>query len=284
MINDIKDFYYKDINSLTWLSNKTKKQARLKLKKLKINIGNNNYSQTNYNLDPNSNLVDNIIKISKIKQKEEINRLTKNNITPKISQTTVNAYYNPNDNSINFPTASTSLFDINKSYYENLGSIGMIIAHEITHAFDANGSKFDEVGNMNNWWTKKDKDNFNSLTKKVINYYNKYEVIDGEHINGSKTVNENIADLGAVSCISNLAISKKASTKDMKDMYKSLAKLWFNKSNKEYQKLLLLQDTHSPAKYRVNATLSSTDIFYKVYNITNFNKMYIPKKDRIKVW
>ena len=284
MINDIKDFYYKDIDSITWLSNKTKKQAKIKLKNLKINIGNTTYTSTDYNLNKDISLIDNIIKISKIKKQEEIERLKKNNITPKLSQTTVNAYYNPSDNSINFPTASVNLFDESDNYYKNLGSIGMIIAHEITHAFDYNGSKFDKSGNMNNWWTKKDKNKFNKLKKKVINYYNKYEVLDGEYLNGTKTVNENIADLGAVSCISNLAVSKKASTIELKAMYKSLAKLWFNKSNKEYQKMLLLQDNHSPAKYRVNATLSSTDIFYKTYNITIFNKMYISKKDRIKVW
>ena len=160
----------------------------------------------------------------------------------------------------------------------------MVIAHEITHAFDSNGAKFDEYGNISNWWTTKDLKNYKKLQKKVINYYNKYEVIDGEYINGKRTVNENIADLGAVSCISNIAISKKASDKDIKKMYSSLAKMWASISNKEYEKLLLLQDTHSPSKYRVNATLSSTDLFYKTYNINLLNKMYIPKEKRVKIW
>ena len=284
MIEDIKDFYYQDINSLTWLSDKTKKKAQKKLKELTINIGNNTYKDLNYNLDSNSNLIDNIIYISNINKQQDIERLANNTISPKLSQTTVNAYYNPNDNSINFPTASINLIDTKDNYYQNLGSIGMIIAHEITHAFDSNGSKFDEKGNMNNWWTTTDKDNFNKLRKKVIKYYNKYEVLEGIHINGSKTVDENIADLGAISCISNLALSKKATSKELKDMYKSLAKLWFSKSNKEYQKLSLLEDTHAPAKYRVNATLSSTDTFYKTYNINIFNKMYLPKERRVKVW
>ena len=284
LITNIKDFYYKDINSLSWLSSKTKKQARKKLKHLTVNIGNNDYIITNYNLDTNSNIIDNIITISNIKKKQEIEQLTNNKNVSKISQTTVNAYYNPSDNSINFPTASLNLIDTNNNYYQNLGSIGMIIAHEITHAFDSNGSKFDELGNMNNWWTTEDRNNFNRLKKKVINYYNKYEVLEETHINGKKTVDENIADLGAISCITNLALSNKATSKDLKDMYKSLAKLWFEKSNKEYQKLLLLEDSHSPAKYRVNAPLSSTDEFYKVYKINMFNKMYIPKNKRIKIW
>ncbi|MEE3343119.1 MAG: M13 family metallopeptidase [Bacilli bacterium] len=284
LITDIKEFYYKDINSLSWLSSKTKNQARKKIKHLTINIGNDYYNITNYNLNTNSNIIDNIITISNIEKKQEIERLTNNKNVSKLSQTTVNAYYNPSNNSINFPTASLNLIDTNDNYYQTLGSIGMIIAHEITHAFDDNGSKFDELGNMNNWWTTKDRTNFNRLKKKTINYYNKYEVLDGTHINGKKTVNENIADLGAISCITNLALSKKATSKDLKEMYKSLAKLWFEKTNKEYQKLLLLQDTHSPAKYRVNATLSSTEEFYKIYNINIFNKMYIPQNKRIKIW
>ena len=284
MIEDIKDFYYQDINSLTWLSNKTKNKAQKKLKELTINIGNNTYKDSNYNLDSNSNLIDNILAISNIKNQQDTERLNNNTTSSKLSQTTVNAYYNPNDNSINFPTASINLIDTNNNYYQNLGSIGMIIAHEITHAFDSNGSKFDEKGNMNNWWTTTDKTNFNKLRKKVIKYYNKYEVLEGIHINGSKTVDENIADLGAISCISNLALSKKATSKELKDMYKSLAKLWFSKSNKEYQRLSLLEDTHAPAKYRVNATLSSTDTFYKTYNINILNKMYLPKERRVKVW
>jgi putative endopeptidase len=160
----------------------------------------------------------------------------------------------------------------------------MVIAHEITHAFDSNGSKFDEFGNLSNWWTKKDYNNFQKLQQKVIKYYNKYEVLDGLYIDGKATVNENIADLGSISCITNLALNRNATTRDLKQMYKSLSNMWATTTTEEYQKLLLLQDNHAPAKYRVNATLSSTNTFYKVYNITKSNDMYIPEKQRITVW
>ena len=286
MIKDIINYYYKDIDNLNWLSNKTKEKAKTKLKNIKINIGmqdNNNYSKY-YNLKENNSLIENIISIGNTINNYEISKLNSNKIEVEIPETTVNAYYNPKDNSINFPTASLTLFDINNNYYENLGTIGMIIAHEITHAFDSNGSKFDEKGNISNWWTNKDLNNYKKLQKKVINYYNKYEVINGIHINGRKTVNENIADLGAISCISNIASSKHATNNELKKMYTSLAKMWATISTPEYESMLLLQDTHSPNKYRVNAPLSSTELFYKTYNINILNKMYIPKKDRVKVW
>ena len=286
MIKEIIDYYYNDIDNLDWLSNKTKEKAKTKLKNIKINIGmqdNNNYSKY-YNLKENNSLIENIISIGNTINNYEISKLNSNKIEVEIPETTVNAYYNPKDNSINFPTASLTLFDINNNYYENLGTIGMIIAHEITHAFDSNGSKFDEKGNISNWWTNKDLNNYKKLQKKVINYYNKYEVINGIHINGRKTVNENIADLGAISCISNIASSKHATNNELKKMYTSLAKMWATISTPEYESMLLLQDTHSPNKYRVNAPLSSTELFYKTYNINILNKMYIPKKDRVKVW
>ena len=287
MTNDIINYYEKSLTNLDWLSQDTKNKAITKLKNITINIGlnENDYYNLNYNLASNNTLIKNILKIKKVLEEHELERL-KNNVpvTTAVSQTTINAYYNPQDNSINFPSAATNLVDLSKDYYENLGSIGMIIAHEITHAFDSNGAKFDEHGNLVEWWNKEDKENYQRLQKQIISYYDKYEVIAGNYINGSLTVDENIADLGAVNCISNLAKSKNATTTDLKTMYKSFANLWVEKSNEEYQKILLLVDTHSPAKYRVNATLSSTDIFYEVYNVSKTNPMYISKDKRVHIW
>lgn len=287
MINDILTYYKEDINNVSWLSKETKKKAKLKLDKIKVNIGlNDNYPKysTKYELKESNSLIQNIIKISNNINEYELSKLKTNEKEQSLSQTTVNAYYNPSDNSINFTVASAQLFDLKNNYYQNLGSIGMIIAHEITHAFDSNGSKFDENGNMINWWTKKDLKNYQQLQKKVIEYYNKFEVIDGEYINGKKTVNENIADLKAVSCITDIALSKNATNKELKQMYEAFAKMWASKSTDEYQKLLLLQDSHAPSKYRVNGPLSSIDTFYKIYNIKKYHKMSIPSKERIKVW
>ena len=287
MIKEIISYYKKDINNLKWLSPTTKEKAIDKLNNMTINIGMPNdyinYTK-DYNLSESNSLIDNIILIGNTINNYELSKIKTNNKSIELSGTTVNAYYNPRDNSINFPSAFSIIYNKDNNYYQNLGTIGMIIAHEITHAFDENGRKFDSSGNISNWWKDIDLNNYKKIQKKVINYYNKYEVSNGNYINGKRTVNENIADLGAISCISNIAKSKNATSKDIKTMYSSLAKMWASISNKEYENMLLLQDTHSPSKYRVNATLSSTELFYKTYNITILDKMYIPTNDRVKVW
>ena len=287
MINDILKYYENNISNLNWLSPNTKEKAINKVKNITVNIGlNNNYPtySMNYNLSNNKSLIENIISIMKTQSEYEYQRLLSNEKTPLMDQISVNAYYNPQDNSINFPSATINLVDFNKTYYENLGTIGMIIAHEVTHAFDANGSKFDEKGNLSIWWTDKDKEEYKKLQKEVIEYYNKYEVISGNYIDGELTLSENIADFGAVACICGIAKEKKATEKEIKSMYESFASLWAEKSRKEYTKMLLLVDTHSPNKYRVNATLSSTDLFYEVYNVSKNNEMYIKEEERLRIW
>lgn len=287
MITDILEYYKEQLNDNSWLSKETIKLAIEKLDNIEINIGMpenyTNYSD-NYKIDNNISLIENIINIKKVLSEYTLSQLNENKSVLSLSQTTVNAYYNPQENSINFPAASSLVFDLNKTYYQNLGSIGMVIAHEITHAFDTNGAKFDKKGNLNNWWIEEDYNEFNKLKEKVIEYYNKYEVLDGLYLNGELTVDENIADLGALSCITSIAKNRYATKDEIKMMFESFANMWASEYTESYQKALLLQDNHSPNKYRVNATLSSNEEFYKVYNITLFNGMYINEKYRIKVW
>ena len=287
LINDILEYYKKELDNNTWLSNTTKEKAKLKLDNITINIGMpNNYSNysDNYTIDSKISLIENMINMNKTLSEYTLSKLDSNEIVTALSQTTVNAYYNPQDNSINFPAATALLFNINNTYYQNLGSIGMVIAHEITHAFDSNGAKFDENGNLSNWWTEDDYLKFNDLKEKVIEYYNKYEVLDGLYLDGKLTVDENIADLGSLSCIVSLAQEKNATTEELQEMFSSFANMWASAYTEDYQKLLLLQDNHSPNKYRVNATLSSTNAFYEAYNIGIFDEMYINPKERVKVW
>lgn len=286
MIEDIIKQYKIKIQNNSWLSSTTKQKALLKLENMKVNVGYpKNWEDYSKNYKLTNNLLDNVINMNKVMLDYSNNAIKNKEDYWLMSALTVNAYYNPQDNSINFPIAilEYELYNKENSYYKNLGSLGTIIAHEITHAFDNNGALFDEKGNLNNWWTEQDYKEFEKLQEKVINYYNQYK-INGKTVNGKKTVSENIADLGAVSCIVDIAKSKGATDEELKEVFEAYANIWASKSTEEYTKLLLIMDTHSPDKVRVNAVLSSIEEFYKVYDITENYEMYKSKETRANVW
>ena len=283
---DILSYYENNINNNTWMDTNTKEKALLKLKNMKINIGGNYLDSYSYNLksfENGSSLVENMILISKVESDKQLEILNNNSYKNIISPTIVNAYYSPLDNSINFPASLKEIYNSNDDYYSILGSMGMIIAHEITHAFDNSGSKFDEVGNRTDWWSESDYKEFENLQKDIIDYYSRYEVF-GINVDGKKTVGENIADLGAMNAIVEVAKKKGASDEEFKKMFSSYASLWASEYIDSYQKLLLLSDTHSPDKVRVNAVLSSCDTFYEVYDISKKDLMYIDKNNRVGIW
>lgn len=284
IISDIISEYKTKIEKNEWLGEKTKQKALLKLENMKVNVGYpNKWKENSYKYNISNNLLDNIINMNKVNTDYANNSIINKEKYWMMSPLTVNAYYNPQENSINFPIAllDYKYYNENNSYYQNLGSFGSIIAHEITHAFDNNGALFDEKGNMNNWWQEEDFKNFEKLQEEVINYYNEYK-INNKAVNGKQTVSENIADLGGVSCIVCIAKNKGASDEEYKELFESYAKIWASKSTEEYTKLLLIMDTHSPDKIRVNAVLSSTDEFYSIFNIHKSDEMY--KEKKVKVW
>ncbi len=283
LINEIILYYKNEIKKNEWLSDQTKNKAIIKLENIKRNIG---YDDTKeivsekYNLKEENSLFDNIIQISRVIYDDNLSYLSNpDREVEAINTYTVNAFYYPNNNSINFPCAAVKF--IKKDYYENLGSIGFVVAHEITHAFDNTGSQFDEKGILTDWWTSEDKKEFERLSQEIIDYYSEYKV-NGINVDGEITLGENIADLGAIKCISSIARNNGASDKDMKKMYESFAKFAAMKTDKSYMSILMTLDAHSPNSVRVNATLSSTEEFYDVYNINKYDKMY--KEDKVGIW
>ena len=285
MTDEIIDYYKKDINSLDWMSKETKEKALIKLNNIKVNIGLNNHDiySDKYDLKESNSLFDNFKIITEYMYNVSLSYLDDSNKKTRLLNTyTVNAFYNPQDNSINFPCAAIK-FKNSDDYFDNLGSIGMVIAHEITHAFDNNGRKFNENGEYFDWWTKKDSDSFDKLSERIIDYYSDYSVL-GIPVDGRKTLGENIADLGALKCISSLAETHKAKNEDYKRMFSSYAKWTAYNYKDEIKKLLVTSDSHSPNEVRVNAVLSSTDKFYEVYNLKQNDKMYKNKKERVGIW
>lgn len=288
MFKEIKDTYRDILLDNDWLSKDTIDMAIKKLDSMKLIIGRDtevdNYYISNDIIVSEDSLIRDIININRLSNNRKMKKLDSNGKIDILNQTVVNAYYQPLDNSIVIPIAMFSLIDGNSNYYEKLGTVGMIIAHEVTHAFDNNGAKFDEKGNLNNWWTEKDSKIFLKKRQEVIEYYDKYEVLNGKYINGEKTSNENIADLGAVNCITRILDRRGATDSQYKEMYEAFARLWASIDTDDYVELLLLQDTHSPNRYRVDAVMSSIDKFYDIYNIRPWSEMWISKKKRVSVW
>lgn len=285
LITEINKEYESMINK-SWMDEETKVKAINKLNSIKINVGttyNKDFSSY-YIFDSNLSLLRNIINLNKVIKIKSYEMLDTTDTYNALPDYTFNAYYDVTSNSINILTGGTkSIKDINNRY-ENLGGIGFIIAHEISHAFDNNGSKFDENGMLNNWYTESSNKNYNEIQKKVIEYYNNYEVIHNISNNGKRTIDENIADLGAMECITNILINNNAKTEDYQKVYESFAKIWANNYSKSTKVMQSLIDTHSTNEIRVNSVLSSTNKFYETYKIDSADLMYIDQEKRVNIW
>ena len=277
---------YEDMINTSWMDNETKSKAVTKLNNIKINIGTSYIKDFSsyYDFDSNISLVKNIINLNKVVRTASYEMLDTTTTTNALPDYTFNAYYDVTSNSINILTGGTKVIkDINNKY-ENLGSIGFIIAHEISHAFDNNGSKFDENGFLSNWYTTSSQEKYQEIQNKVIDYYNNYEIIHNVSNNGTRTIGENIADLGAMECITNILIKNNANKKDYQTTYESFAKVWANNYSKSTKVLQSLIDTHSPNEIRVNGVLSSTKKFYETYKIDSKDLMYIEPEKRVNIW
>lgn len=283
MFLKIKNTYQELLLQNEWLSDNTKKRAVIKLEKMNLVMGSEKRDFSDYaSLNLGNCLIENIIQIHHVQNLFKLEK--EKNFIREVNHLEVNAYYSPISQSVYVPTAFYSLIGLKKDKTTQLGSIGMIMAHEVSHGFDFNGSWYDEEGRYLEWWTKKDRENYQKYKERVVDYYSHYEVISGLFIDGNRTVNENIADLGAIQCISKILLNEKASDEDIRKVYEEYAKLWVEESSDWYRKVLLLVDTHSPNLYRVNAVLSSTDLFYRVYSLKPWDKMYISKEKRVRVW
>ncbi|WP_297426173.1 M13 family metallopeptidase [Clostridium sp.] len=288
---EIIDVYKKRISNLDWMSNSTKKNAIDKLDKLKIKIGYPeewlDYSNVELkSFEEGGSLFDNAVALRTFAMNKVFGRINKPVDKKKdgfIPQT-VNAFYSATENSIIIPGGIIQghFYNPNESKEKNLGGIGVILGHEISHAFDDTGARYDADGNLNNWWSQEDYDEFTKRTEKVKDFYSQIEAMPGKNLNGNLTVGENIADIGGMSCL--LDILNTMDKPDYKAFFESYAVTWRQITTKEYAEYALESDVHSPNKIRVNAVLSQFQKFYDTYGITDKDRMYVKPEDRIGIW
>jgi len=292
LILKIKSSYKEKIKNATWLSEKTREKAIKKLDTMKLKIGypekwSDELDKADIkNYEDGGSYFANICEM----QKKLMQRRNKELNEPvdktkwQMSAYEVNAYYEPQNNEIVFPAGilQSPFYDINAPEEQNMGAIGAIIAHEISHAFDSVGSKFDENGNAVNWWTDQDRENFKKRCEKFVNAYDNLEISEGVKNNGKLTLFENIADVGAVSCM--LDILSKKENPDYKKFFESYATTWRMIASPEIIKQLSKTDVHSANKIRTNRTLANFEEFYEAFDIKSDDKMYVAPEDRVSLW
>ena len=195
----------------------------------------------------------------------------------------VNACYDPSSNDITFPAAilQKPFYSLEQSVSENLGGIGAVIGHEISHAFDNNGANFDENGNLKNWWKEEDFAAFKALTADMIQQFDGIEFHGGK-INGELTVSENIADNGGMGVT--LEIMHTLENPDYQAYFINWARVWCRKAKEEYIQLLLTNDVHSPGELRANMPPRNFPEWYKAFGVTENDQMYITPDKRISIW
>jgi len=296
LVKNLKATLKEHIQALTWMTPETKVKAVEKLETINLKIGYpdkwRDYSKLIISKQP---YVLNVISAENFEFKRKISEIDKPVERAKWDMTpqTVNAYYNPNMNEIVFPAAILQPPFFNKDADDavNYGGIGAVIGHEMTHGFDDQGCQYDKDGNLKNWWTKQDIENFKKQNAPIVDVYNNYVMLDTLHVNGKLTLGENIADFGGVS-ISLDALKNKLKGDEknidgftpIQRFYLSFAEIWRQQIRNQELMRRLKEDVHSPARARVNIPVYHSDDFYKAFNVKETDARFVSVDKRIRIW
>ena len=300
LVKDLQQAFEDRQKENTWMSDSTKAKALEKLHAMHINVGYPDKWQDMekfIDIRETENLVENFIRIRQESRQAQLRKYWHQPVDKTMmpcSPQTVNAFYHPLFNSINFPAAilQPPFFDPEADYVSNYGAIGAVIGHEMTHGFDDQGCQFDKDGNLANWWTADDKARYDERTKVIADWFSEQEAVPGLKVNGQKTLGENVSDNGG------LKIAYRAVENRMKQeplgivegftpaqrFYLAYARVWASNSTPEYTAMLVNSDVHSPARLRVMAALPMIDTWYEAFGIKSTDKMFIPMEKRALVW
>lgn len=299
MIANIIAAFEDRIKALEWMSDSTKTKAIEKLDNFTVKIGYpdkwKDYSAMT--VKPGQTFYDNMVAVKKWNLNYNLDKIDEpvDRTEWGMSPQTVNAYFNPFNNEIVFPAAimQPPFYDYKADEAVNYGGMGAVIGHEISHAFDDSGSRFDSNGNLVNWWTDTDLENFTERGNKLADQYSGVEVLDGVFINGKFTLGENIGDLGGILAAYDglQRFYKENGRPDNIDgftpeqrFFMSWATVWRTKAREEALRNQVKTDPHSPGKVRATQPLLNVDAFYEAFNIKEGDPMYLAPADRVRIW
>lgn len=298
MIENVRAVFSERVDQLAWMSAGTKEMAKKKLSTFTYKIGYPDQWEdySNIQVKPGE-LLANVINNTLWSHNKMLRDIGKPVDKKRwfMPPQTVNAYYNPLNNEIVFPAGilQAPFFNPDADDAINYGGIIAVIGHEFTHGFDDQGAQYDETGNLRNWWTKADSDNFSKLGKRYIAYFNAFEPMPGVHINGELTIGENIADLGGLT-LAYYALKRSLQGKAepapidgftwQQRFFMSWAQVWHNNIKDEELRNRLQTDPHAPARYRINGPLKHLNEFYDAFGVKEGDAMWIPADQRIVIW
>ncbi|MCB2378632.1 M13 family metallopeptidase [Hymenobacter sp. BT635] len=301
MVSNIKASMAEHIQQLDWMSAATKTEALKKLNAFTVKIGYpdkwKDYSALNITRE---SYLQNVLAAHEWEYKDDAKKFGKPidrgewGMTPP----TVNAYYNSSLNEIVFPAGimQPPFFDPKADDAVNYGGMGAVIGHEITHGFDDKGRQSDAEGNLRDWWTKEDAENFTKRADMVGAQYSAFSPLDSVFVNGKLTMGENLADFGGLA-LAYSALEKQLEKKygsnprpnydgftPQQRFFLSWAQIWRTNARPEYLRQQVLTDPHSPAQYRTNGPLMNMPQFYEAFGCKENAKMVRAANERAKIW
>lgn len=296
LVDNLQKAFEARINQLDWMSDSTKTKAKEKLYAITKKVGYPDvWREYGVTIDRDK-YFENVVALKKNAYEHRVKDLNKapNKEEWGTTPSTVTAYYSASHNEIVFPAGILQFpyYDKESDDAVNYGGIGMVIGHELTHAFDDNGSQFDKDGNLNNWWTPQDLEKFKAKTQQLIERYDSFTILDSVHVKGALTIGENTADNGGIA----IAYDAFKLTEQGQDtvringytpderFFMSIARIWRVKVRDEFMRNYVNTNSHSPALWRVNGPLMNFTPFYETFQLEPTDQNYRPEEERIKIW
>ena len=299
MVDALEESLDQDIHTLPWMTEETKKQAKVKLMAIRNKIGYpdvwRDYGKLS--IQP-GDLMGNFLRANEFESRRQIAKISKPLDRKEWGMTppTVNAYYNGSRNEIVFPAGilQPPFFDKSMDDGVNFGGIGVVIGHELTHGFDDQGRKYDPQGNLRDWWTEQDGKEFETRASCVANEYGNFVAIDDLKLNGRLTLGENTADNGGarialMALLGMIEQDQSGKTAEKIDGYTpeqrlflGFGRVWCEKRRPEFSRMLVTVDPHSPGRYRVNGVVQNMPEFQKAWGCKAGQPMV--SENQCRVW
>lgn len=297
MVQALEDALRKDIQGLDWMTEATKKQALIKLQAIENKIGYPNKWRDYSTLKiVRGDALGNSLRSNEFEVHRQINKIGKplDKQEWQMTPPTVNAYYDPSENDINFPAGilQPPFYDFKADDALNFGAIGAVIGHELTHGFDDQGAQFDAAGNLHNWWTPEDEKAFKERTQCLVKEYDSFVAVDDLHVRGALTLGENTADNGGlrIALMALLAVpagdqrvpAKIGDYSPEQRLFLGWGQIWCENQTPEIARLLAQVNEHSPSQFRVNGVVSNMPEFQKAWGCKAGQPMV--RQNACRVW